>query len=283
MIYRMHGTENKFYLIDRMGTKPTDLEMSEETKKLCQDGSDGVLYVMDSDKHLAMMRIFNSDGSEPEMCGNGLRCVARYVLEKFNEESAVIETIKAAYEVAVEDDFHGISGIRIRLYPVKHLAHKQLAGFETAFEFKYYNVSNPHIVAFTEQHLSEEILNKVGEYANLYFDEGMNVNFVRIIDANKIYVQTYERGVGITKSCGTGMTSSSVHYASLFDAIEEVIEVYNDGGMITCQVEQPDDYAVWFTGNATYMSEHEDDGRLIRTLDEQKQYEIFYNKTRDNL
>jgi len=280
MLLRMHGTENVFYLYDVMGMKLDDKTMSEMTKKICQDGSDGMLFVCDSKKHLAKMRIFNSDGSEPEMCGNGLRCLSRYVLEKLDCSEGVIETLKASYYVKQIEDFHGIRAIQIVLYPVKSLEHEQLKDFVTPYSFNHYTVSNPHLVGHIQEHMTREDLIHVGEYANKHFDEGMNVNMLRVIAPGKIYVQTYERGVGITKSCGTGMTSSSVDYAIKNDYLNKAIEVYNDGGMIECQVIKEDDYKVLFTGNATYMSKHDMKGKLLKAFDEQDDYKAFFNKTR---
>jgi diaminopimelate epimerase len=276
----MHGTENTFYLVDKL---MPDADMKALTISLCEDGSDGVLFVCESNEHLSRMRIFNSDGTEPEMCGNGLRCFSRYILEKHQLVSASIETMNASYDVTLIEEFHGLRGVEVKLYPVKSLNHSELETFESELELNYYTVSNPHVVGFVEQRMSVESLTDIGKRANSHFSEGINVNIVRIIDENKIYVQTFERGVGITKSCGTGMTSSTVHYARRHNKLGKVIEVYNDGGMIECIVDQPDDYLVLFTGNATYLSEHDDTGQLIKTLDEGIEYRKFYKKTRDSI
>ena len=276
----MHGTENTFYLVDKM---MSDEAMKSLTINLCNDGSDGVLFVCNSEHHLSKMRIFNSDGTEPEMCGNGLRCFARYILEKHQIKSGSIETMKMAYNAKLIDDFHGIKGVEIELYPVKSLQHSELSSFDSEMDLNFYSVSNPHVVGVVENHMSAQILTEIGTKANQHFSDGINVNIVRVIDENKIYVQTFERGVGITKSCGTGMTSSSVHYAIMNNKLGEVIEVYNDGGMIECKVIQPDDYSVLFTGNATYMSEHDDSGKLLKHFDETKEYQLFFKKTRDSI
>lgn len=279
-LYKMHGTENTFYLYDVMNKEISEEQMRNMTIELCQDGSDGMLFVCDSKDHLAKMRIINSDGSEPEMCGNGLRCLARYVLEKMNVEQGTIETLKTAYSVKRIEDFYGINGIQIILYPVKTWVHDELDSFDTDVKLRYYNVSNPHVVGEIKEYMSEKKLNEIGKRANDHFSEGINVNLVQYLDEGKIYVQTYERGVGITKSCGTGMTSSSVDYAIKKDYFDKPIEVYNDGGMIECMVTKTDDYSVRFTGNATYVSEHELDGRLIKVYDEAEAYKNFFKKTR---
>lgn len=281
-LFKMHGTENTFYLYDVMTQSISEEEMKRMTIELCKDGSDGMLFVCDSKDHLAKMRIINSDGSEPEMCGNGLRCLARYVLEKLNVEEGTIETLKTSYSVKSIKDFHGINGIQIILYPVKTWVHEELGSFDSNLELRYYNVSNPHVVGEIKEHMSEKDLTDIGVRANNHFSEGINVNLVQYLDIGKIYVQTYERGVGITKSCGTGMTSSSVDYAIKKDYFDKPIEVYNDGGMIECMVTKKDDYSVRFTGNATYVSEHELDGQLIKVCKEAEEYKAFYQKTRSS-
>jgi diaminopimelate epimerase len=88
------------------------------------------------------------------------------------------------------------------------------------------------------------------------FPNGVNVNFVKILDENSIYVKTYERGVGLTKSCGTGMTASSI-VTCLKDEkrYNSEINVYNDGGMIKCVVEKSseEEYKVRFIGSASLI------------------------------
>lgn len=277
----MHGTENTFYLLDCMSQPLSDNEMREMTLKWCQDEADGFLFVHASAQHVAKMRIFNEDGTEPEMCGNGLRCFARYVLEKFDLSEGTIETLKTSYHVRLLDDFYGIPGIQITLYPVKTYDFEDVESFLEK-GFTYYNVSNPHIVGVVQERMSVASLTDLGIDANEHFKDGINVNLMHIMDRGKIYVQTYERGVGITKSCGTGMTSSSVHYARVYDYFDQPIEVYNDGGMIECLVEKREDYAVRFTGNATYISQHDKDGTLLKVYDEAKEYQQFYMKTRSS-
>ncbi len=286
MLLKMHGTENTFYLLDIQENGMSDDDKRLLTIELCKDGSDGVLFVDESIEHIAKMRIYNADGSEPEMCGNGLRCVSRYVLEKFDIDQAVIETLETSYEVKSVEDFHGIPGISIKISPVKALLHKQLEDYNvwTGEKFSYYNVSNPHVVSVFDFIIEDDTLEKLGKYANEHFDEGMNVNIMTYIDDDKVYVRTYERGVGITKSCGTGMTSSSVHYALINDYLDKSLHVYNDGGMIECLVtKELEHYAVEFLGNATYLSSHELDGSLIETFNEQETYKKFYNETRKSI
>jgi diaminopimelate epimerase len=274
LMLKVHGTGNTFYILENI----VESEMTQLAIDLCKDGTDGVLYVCDSDEHLSKMRIFNSDGSEPEMCGNGLRCYARYILEKQKKKHGTIETLNAAYEVAYIEDFYGQVGISINLYPVIKVNHAELESFDERYDscFEFYTVSNPHVVSIIEEKLTAEKLTDIGQHGNDHFSDGINVNMMHVLDCGKVYVQTFERGVGITKSCGTGMTSSSVHYARHFDYFDKTIEVYNDGGLILCEVSRSgEDYKVKFTGNATYIAEYKD-REIIRTYDKESQaYDVF--------
>lgn len=269
---KAHGTGNTFYIVD----EPIE-DFAAFTIEHCKDGTDGVLFVCDSKEHIAKMRIFNSDGSEPEMCGNGLRVFGRYILEKHNLKEATIETLNQAYHVSYINDFYGMVGISITLTPVIHKAHKSAdhLSSQSQYEFEFYTVSNPHVAGVIEERINRDNLNEIGLLGNKLFDEGINVNMIQILEPGKIYVQTYERGVGITKSCGTGMTSSSVHYARHFNYFNQPIEIYNDGGMILCEVKKDDNYTVQFTGNATFM-EHD----TVDCKADQEKYIRFFESTR---
>lgn len=289
-IIKMHGTGNTFYLVDER----INGFISEDKKKSlvvsicnndCEEQIDGVLFVEESLKCDVKMRIFNSDSSEPEMCGNGLRCFGRYVLEIENKEKITVETMCEIYEVEnIENFYKGMNGIKINLKNVKHIVHNRIFEFEKKhipYKFEYFTVSNPHIVSFTKNILSHDELKYIGFDANNsknIFEDGINVNMITILSKEKIYVQTYERGVGITKSCGTGMTASSTYYSIINSEIGNEVKVYNDGGMILCTVTKENNgYSVNFIGNGTYIFT----GKL--DLDSYEISDIKYNKKEEEL
>src|SRR4051794_39562007 len=124
-LIKCHGSGNDFLLIDEMDRNIsfTEEEREQLTKLLCNRqselGADGILFVLNSEQSDARMRVFNSDGSEASMCGNGLRCVARYVCEKYHKEEAVIETMKAHLQVKRQDDLYsGIPTYMVEISPV---------------------------------------------------------------------------------------------------------------------------------------------------------------------
>lgn len=271
---RVQGTMNTFYLID----EPVG-DYGAYAKSLCQDGSDGVLYVLHSQTALAKMRIFNADGSEAEMCGNGLRCFARYILEKHALKEGWIETLHETYRVKYIEDFYGQVGISIYICPVESYGHDSAKALSKAsgYPFDFYRVSNPHVVAALQGPLEEEELLDLGRRGQVIFKEGVNVNIYRSLGEGKIYVETYERGVGLTASCGTGMTAASVAYARALDYYNQRIEVYNKGGLVICQVDKDGlDYGVAFTGNATYISKHGATGPSY-FHEEARRYQAFHD------
>lgn len=276
---KCHGTGNDFIMIDEINNDYNFDEQKriEFTKEMCDRkgpvGGDGVLFIQNSEKCDAKMKILNSDGSEAEMCGNGLRCVGRYVIELFKKDIVEIETLKEKYIVKNSVDiFDGVKTIEICIKTIcfelsslpmvvkdkTNLLFEKIEELDPTLEFTAISISNPHIVSIMNK-ISTEVLVKIGKKANLpisILPSGVNVNFVEIQDDNSIYVKTFERGVGLTKSCGTGMTASSVVVCVKYpDRFGREINVFNDGGMIKTIVTKDSygKYCVRFIGNATYI------------------------------
>lgn len=277
-ILKCHGTGNDFVLIDEFSNDYSIIEGNREkiAVELCNRkgpiGADGILFVQKSLKYDAKMRIFNSDGSEAEMCGNGLRCVGRYVMEMLAMDVVNIETLKANYIVQkAKNIYKDIPTVEIEIKTVdfdvnslpmnfssSNLIFDKISDLSKDLEFTALSITNPHIVTFVDEFDNNTILD-IGGKANAIKDifvNGVNVNFVKRLEGTNIYVKTYERGVGLTKSCGTGMTASSI-VACLKDKMlyDSEINIYNDGGMIKCVVEKGNDqkYKVRFIGNASYI------------------------------
>ncbi|UTR14312.1 diaminopimelate epimerase [Salipaludibacillus sp. LMS25] len=276
-ILKCHGSGNDFIIIDEMAH---DDAFSEQQRIMISKelagkdyliGSDGILFVQKSTSGDATMRMFNTDGSEAEMCGNGLRCVARYVGEKLGRESMVIETMKANLEVAkVEDIFPNNPTYEVAIEPVSlkpktiplisddtdHI-NKPIKGLPEHLTFTALSVPNPHIVALVDD-VDEKEIEAVGKEANdlkNILPNGVNVSFLKKVGDSKIFVQTYERGVGLTNACGTAMSASSLVSCLLgLNTFNEKILVLNRGGMVQCLVQKDDEgqFYIKLRGNATY-------------------------------
>ncbi|PLT30658.1 diaminopimelate epimerase [Peribacillus deserti] len=277
-IIKCHGSGNDFILIDEMNAMLpfTDEERASLAIAICSRdsavGGDGILFVQDSPHADAKMRIFNSDGSEASMCGNGLRCVARYACEKLGRHKLVIETMKADLEVEkTEDIFEGIPTFRVEISPVSfqlsdlplHLDqdavfNEKIPQLSEDLLFTAVAVPNPHLIAIVDEavlasDVQETLSIKVNK-PNTLFPDGVNVSFVRLLEKNHIFVRTFERGVGFTNACGTAMSASSlVSCLHEGNEPETEISVYNNGGKVKCVVHQIDgETKIDLIGNGTY-------------------------------
>jgi len=278
-ILKCHGSGNDFLLIDEISNSYSfsEQERTELAKSLCNRntelGADGILFVLKSESANARMRVFNADGSEASMCGNGLRCVARYVCELKGQDKLLIETMKANLQVEKEDDlFPEIPTYKVEISPVSFkladlplllqaetLINEKIPTLSEELLFTALAVPNPHLVTIVgEDDLESDLQLRLSEDVNgpnPLFPDGVNVSFVKPLEEGHIYVRTFERGVGFTNACGTAMSASALVTCLVgLNKKEEFIEVYNPGGKVRCVVhENEGDYKIDLIGNGTYV------------------------------
>ncbi|WML44971.1 diaminopimelate epimerase [Neobacillus sp. PS3-40] len=279
-LIKCHGSGNDFLLIDEISNDYTfsESERADLAKLLCNRntnlGADGILFVLNSTHANGRMRVFNADGSEASMCGNGLRIVARYICEKLQLKEAVIETMKANLRVSKQADLYPeVETYQVEISPVSFqlkdlplyldqstLQNEKIEVLSDQLRFTALSVPNPHLISIVESeeilqsNLQKQISEKVNNPNDL-FPDGVNVSFVKPLKQGHIYVRTFERGVGFTNACGTAMSASSlVTYLQEFNNLDEVINVYNNGGRVQCIVHSVDGgYSIDLIGNATYV------------------------------
>ncbi|MBT2726916.1 diaminopimelate epimerase [Bacillus sp. ISL-75] len=274
-----HGSGNDFLIIDEKsnGYAFTESERADLAKLLCNRqsdlGADGILFVMQSENEDGRMRVFNSDGSEASMCGNGLRLVARYVCEHLGRNSAVIETMKAKLKVSKQNDLlQEIHTYQVEISPVLFelkalplnlnkptLYNERIEKLSGDLRFTALAVPNPHLIAIVEaEQLKGDLQKQLSEKVNGpndLFPDGVNVSFVKHLQPGSIYVRTFERGVGFTNACGTAMSASTlVTCLQELNEFEKVVNVYNNGGRVQCVVHESEGkYTIDLIGNATYL------------------------------
>lgn len=308
ILEKVHGSMNTFYMVD--GQERGDY--AELAMELCRlDGDvDGLLVILPSTKCHAKMRVFNRDGSEASMCGNGLRCVARYVCEKEGLQEAVIETMKANLRVRREETLmDGIAMYAVEISPVSFRLEDLPMQYENLDElilqpipeiseeilFSAVAVPNPHLIGIVSEDIQKDSSHQQ-KWAekfngpNAYFSDGVNVSYVTPLPEG-IFVRTFERGVGFTNACGTAMTASALVSCLAGIVPFGEVAVYNPGGMVKCTVQKTEDsFELLLTGNATRLSIHEyqwsDEPAKSgfgssEQLDEQRQYEKFTQDIRD--
>lgn len=225
---KMHGLGNDFILMDEIDPKKYDLKAL--AIKLCDRhqgiGADGIILILPSEIADVKMRIINSDGSEAEMCGNGIRCFAKYVYDnRINTaKSFTIETGAGVMipELIVENEKvlfvkvnMGAPQLERSMIPMLGAAGKvineplQIAGKD--YKITSLLMGVPHTIVFIES-LEEDELISIGKQIEKHpsFPKGTNVNFVTVLNDHEINVRTWERGAGRTLACGTGSCASAV-------------------------------------------------------------------------
>ncbi len=301
-LIKVHGSMNTFYMLES-DERDDFAEMAIQLSALDKD-IDGILVILPSSVAHAKMRVFNNDGSEASMCGNGLRCVARYVCERDGIGEAVIETMRASLRVKKEETLNeGIETYAVEISPVlfslsslpmsyegnEEWIHKPLPFVSEEIPFSAVAVPNPHLIGIVPPDLQKDTSHqqKWAQHFNgdnEYFSDGVNVSYVTPVE-DGIFVRTYERGVGFTNACGTAMTASALISCMAGLVPYGDVSVYNPGGMVKCSVsKQGDDIDLLLTGNATYLSVAEFDwspngtgSKILSSepLDEQARYAQF--------
>lgn len=287
-LFKVHGSQNQFFILDQttLSQPLTDPELRQLTRLLTNpqtgllDGADGVLVV---DKPFrqgsqAQMRVINADGSEATMCGNGLRTVARYVANRDHVDQFNVDTKDTSLRVRKQNDLApGVPAFAVEISPVRfakdalpfgNLGHDRLLDTPAPelwprLRFSAIAVPNPHLISFVDRPaLQDNVLGVLGHRLNEknpYFGDGVNVNFAHILGHNRLFVRTYERGVGFTNACGTGMSATSLAFALLHpDAadFDQPIDVFNPGGKVRTIVHyQNQGYWIELIGNATFTHE----------------------------
>ncbi|TFE02988.1 diaminopimelate epimerase [Jeotgalibacillus salarius] len=272
-----HGSKNNFIIIDEKDIpfQTSDLLRESWTKILCEDTqTDGILFISDSLSAQAKMRVFNSDGSEASMCGNGLRCAARYIAERDQLDSFQVETMKAHLRVEQVDELYGdiptysveispilfnLDSLPLRLEEKSELVLEPVPEWEKDCLFTALAVPNPHIITNVPVDLinsdHQEKLASSFNHNNQWFSDGVNVSYVVELDEGEFFVRTFERGVGFTNACGTAMSSSSLVQVLAGKWEPGVpINIFNDGGRVKCVIHKQNDHYdhIDLIGNATF-------------------------------
>ncbi len=225
----MHGIGNDFILVDALGDNAYETNAYDISKKVNHRkfgiGGDGLVLVLPSKLAAFKMRMFNPDGSEAEMCGNGIRCFAKYVHDKFltPDVNIKVETLAGVKELKMslkDGKKEGkVDSVRVDMgepalkrssIPMRGEEAEQVVG-ETLkaegekFEITCVNMGNPHVVIFGDN-ISSVPVAKLGASIENHksFPKRTNVHFVQIVNSAEIIIRTWERGAGETLACGTG-------------------------------------------------------------------------------
>ncbi|MFA6431015.1 MAG: diaminopimelate epimerase [Candidatus Margulisiibacteriota bacterium] len=205
--HKYQGVGNDFILIDSRKQNLEAIDLKALAISLCDRhfgiGADGILIVWPSEKSHYRMQIINPDGSIAEMCGNGIRCFAKYVYEtdKLKEEVISVETLAGTILPAVILENNIVVGVEVDMGIPKDEGEVSLEGLS----FRKISMGNPHAITFVNS-LDTINLDEIGPKIenDPHFPNRTNVEFVKVINDHEVEVLVWERGAGKTQACGTG-------------------------------------------------------------------------------
>ena len=266
-ITKMQGLGNDFVFMDYEEFEKTNLPLNELAIKLCDRhfgiGADGLIIPVpynESDADIKWHYV-NSDGSLAQMCGNGMRCFARYVYDKglVNKKSFKVKTLAGIICPEILDD----GDIRVNMgnpiledekIPFKS-AERKLTVKDKTFEINPVSMGNPHCIIFTDENTLELAKTYGPEIEkHPYFPEKTNVEFVKIQSRKEVEMCVFERGCGITLACGTGACATVVA-CILNNLTENNVKVNLLGGAVNIEWQGSKDntkHNVFMTGSANY-------------------------------
>jgi len=256
---KMHGLGNDYLYV--YGAVPANVEALSRSlsDRHFGAGSDGMIFIGPSPDADFSMRIFNADGSEAMMCGNGIRCVGKYVYDKGYTDKTHLTIQTRSGIKALELRIRGGSVVGASVDMGKAVVREDivLTADGRAVSGTPVNVGNPHFVIFAED-ADAAPLTTLGPCLEKHsaFPEGVNVEFVQVTGANQLRMRVWERGSGVTMACGTGACASAAAAVRKgFCNPDEPILVRLDGG--TLEISVSHNGSVQMTGPAETIYEGE--------------------------
>jgi diaminopimelate epimerase len=274
---KMHGIGNDYVYVNGFAEKVAD---PPALAKIISDrhfgiGSDGLILILPSTKADVRMRMFNADGSEAEMCGNGVRCVAKYAYDhKLTDKNPMqVETGRGVLTLQLHVNNGKVQLVTVDMgepildlpvIPVdrekvtsgsaEHRYRLMLMQGNDAVEATFISMGNPHAVIYADDVARIE-LERIGPMLENYkaFPRRMNVHFVQVISPSEVIMRTWERGSGITLACGTGACAVAVAGVLTGMSTRKIL-AHLPGGDLSLEWRESDGH-VYMTGPATEVFE----------------------------
>lgn len=233
--YKMHGGGNDFVLIDHRARFIPEAEQPQFARRVCHRqvgiGADGLILLEGSDQADFRWRFYNADGSEPEMCGNGGRCAARFaVMHGIAPESLTFETLAGLIQASVAG-----RRVKISLAGVGDVTLNQTIPLDEAnVQAHFVRVGVPHLVVPVDDLEAAPVTEwgRLLRFHQMFQPAGTNVNFVSFTGPRSLSIRTYERGVeDETLACGTGSVAAALVGACL-GQLDSPVAVQTRGGEI---------------------------------------------------
>jgi diaminopimelate epimerase len=250
----MHGLGNDYIVIDNRDGKISSSKAGRLAKRLCERhfsvGADGLLLVSASKMADVKMRIFNADGTEAEMCGNGIRCFAKYCYENgvVKKKEFPVETLSGIKHVWLTVEGNKVKAVKadmgepnwekgsLPMVGQGISVNEKLEVGGEIFNVTCLSMGNPHCVIFVDE-VADFPVERIGSKIENHkaFPKRTNVDFVQVLSRNQLKIRVWERGCGETLACGTG-TCASVAAAKRLGKVEDRVTVQLLGGCLQVEV-----------------------------------------------
>ena len=261
---KLHGCGNDYIAVDG---RSIDRDWSALTAEMSRPafgvGSDGIVLLLDSDVAQVRMRVFNPDGSEAEMSGNGIRLFAKFVLDRGiaepTQDGLTVETLGGVRTLWPEMEGGLMTSARVAMGPATFTASEvpvdtaDLGGIDDVISkpvtiggvdmsITCLAIGNPHAVAIMDQPVEEFPLNEVGPFVenHIMFPQRINFEIVNVLNRDRIRARIFERGAGETLSSGTGSTASAYACRKL-GLVDDAVDVVVDGGVLSISWDENDE------------------------------------------
>ncbi|MBV9449475.1 MAG: diaminopimelate epimerase [Streptosporangiaceae bacterium] len=253
-ILKAHGSRNDIFIAQMTpGDFGSDADLRDFVRALCDRsgplGSDGI-YFYDAGPVVPRAWFFNPDGSSAEFCGNGMRGLGRVVLEQRDAERAEIQSGSTRYTVSRGGTSpEGVRQIRLEHPRVDFTdIEVRISELDPSLTFTALTVPNPHLIAVVDKYVESGL---VGMGETLARRHGPNLSVLLPVAETEIFVRTFERGAGLTPSCGSGMAAARAVYSRLGHAAQEQpVIIHNAGGAAQVSLR---DWRPVLQGNATLV------------------------------
>ena len=252
--WKMHGLGNDYIIIDDRDEKISVKQAASLAERICERrfsvGADGLLLVLGSKVADTKMRIFNADGSEAEMCGNGIRCFAKYCYENgiVPKQEFIVETLSGLKRVWLTLDKSEVDTVKVDMgapnwqrssLPMVgsgKCINEDLAVDGEVYKITCLSMGNPHCIIFVDE-VDDFPVEQVGPEVENHkaFPKRTNVSFVQVQNQNELKVRVWERGCGETLACGTG-TCAAVAAANRLGKVGNKVAVHVLGGELQVEV-----------------------------------------------
>lgn len=256
---KMHGLGNDYLYV--YGEVPENI--AELSIKLSERhfgaGSDGMIYISPSEVADFKMRIFNADGSEAKMCGNGIRCVGKYVYDKgYTDKTHLnVETLSGIKKLNLLVSNGKVKSVSVDMGRAEVSPEMNLKVKSSDIVCTPVSMGNPHTVIFVKT-IDEAPLLELGPEIEHHsaFPGGVNCEFAEVLNPTTLRMRVWERGSGVTMACGTGAcATASAAVSKGYCSFDTDISVILDGG--TLKINIAPDYTVTMTGPAEFVYEGE--------------------------